>query len=254
MKNIQRISFILVAIFICISGVSAEEVQKKMPDICITGVMQDADSSLVVINDEIVKVGDKIHDITILSVVQSVVTLEYDGKTFEKKIGEGCISIPLSIPQKQPAAVKQKSNLFVEKIKKDPLSIFSGKSKAVTNKEGFERVFFLYGTIFMLILWVLILLVYVYGALCLHKIATKTITKNGWLAWIPIANMFLMLTIVRRSLWWSVLFFVPLVNFIFIIILWMEIAKIRSKPAWLGLLMILPIVNLIILGYLAFSD
>ena len=34
---------------------------------------------------------------------------------------------------------------------------------------------------------------YVYVALALQTIATKTATPNGWLAWIPIANAFLML-------------------------------------------------------------
>lgn len=254
MKNRQKISFILGIFFICISGVSAQEVQEKIPDICISGVVQDANNSFVVVNDEIVRVGDKIHDVKVVSAVQSTVTLEYNGKTFEKKIGDGCLKIPSPASQSQAIAAKQKSNSLAEKFKNNPFSFFSSKSKAVTNKEGLERIFFLYGTIFMLILWVLTLLAYVYGALCLHKIATKTITKHGWLAWVPIANAFLMLKIVRRSLWWSVLFFIPLVNFIFMLIVWMEIAKIRNKSVWLGLLMVLPIVNLIILGYLAFSD
>jgi hypothetical protein len=35
---------------------------------------------------------------------------------------------------------------------------------------------------------------YVYMSLALQTIATKTGTANEWLAWIPIANLFLMLT------------------------------------------------------------
>lgn len=226
-------------------GVFADEVQQKTPEVCISGVMYDANNSLVVINDEIIKVGEKVGNIKVVSAVQSTVVLEYDGKTFEKRIGEGCFKVPSLVSQKQAVAAKQKSN---------PLALFSSKSKAITNKEGLERAFFLYGTIFIIILWVLVLLSYIYGALCLHKIATKTITKYGWFAWIPILNMFLMLMIVRRSLWWSLLFCFPLVNFIFLIIVWMEIAKIRNKSAWLGALMVLPFVNLVILGYLAFSE
>ncbi|MFA5272356.1 MAG: DUF5684 domain-containing protein [Candidatus Omnitrophota bacterium] len=237
--------FILSILFICMPWASADEVSQKIPDICITGVMYDANNSLVVINDEIVKVGEKLHNVKVVSAVQSTVTLEYEGKTFEKRIGEGCLKIPYSTPQKQSVAPKQKSNSF---------ALFVNKSKAVTNKEGLEKAFFLYGTIFLLILWVLVLLAYVYGAVCLHKIATKTITKYGWFAWIPVLSTFLMLMIVRRSLWWFLLFFVPLVNFVFLIIIWMEITKMRGKPAWLGLLMILPFVNLILLGYLAFSE
>ena len=43
--------------------------------------------------------------------------------------------------------------------------------------------------------------VYVYMALALQAIAWKTNTKNDWLAWIPIANMVLLLEIARKPLW-----------------------------------------------------
>jgi hypothetical protein len=247
MKNIQTVCLVLTATFFCLLTAGAQDIEQKLPAICITGVMSDANNSLVVINDEIVRVGDEIHGIKIISAVQSTVTLEYNGKTFEKRIGEGCLKISAPVSQAQGVNGKAKA-----KAKINPFAAFSSKTK-VTNKEGLERIFFIYGTIFIIILWILTLLSYVYGALCLHKIANKTITKYGWLAWIPLANLFLMLMIARRPLLWSLLFFVPLVNFIFLIILWMEIAKLRNKPAWLGVLMILPFVNLVILGYLAFS-
>src|SRR5204863_6187716 len=44
------------------------------------------------------------------------------------------------------------------------------------------------------------LAVYVYMALALQTIATKTATANPWLAWIPIANLILMLNVAKKPL------------------------------------------------------
>jgi len=98
------------------------------------------------------------------------------------------------------------------------------------------------------------LVCYIYIALALQTIATKTSTPNAWLAWIPIANVFLMLGIARKPLWWFVLFLIPLVNIVMAIIVWMGIAEARQKPNWWGILMIVPIANLVVPGYLAWAD
>ena len=98
------------------------------------------------------------------------------------------------------------------------------------------------------------LAVYFWLALTLHVIANKTDTHNSWLAWIPIANLYLMCKVAGRSGWWTILFFIPLVNLVLGVIIWMAIARARNQPSWMGILMIIPIVNLIILGILAFSE
>ncbi|HUK25300.1 MAG TPA: DUF5684 domain-containing protein [Terriglobales bacterium] len=98
------------------------------------------------------------------------------------------------------------------------------------------------------------LAIYVYMALALQTIATKTNTENPWLAWIPIANLFLLLMVAKKPLWWFVLFLVPLANIVILIIVWMAVAEARHKPNWWGILMIVPIANFIVPGYLAWSD
>lgn len=95
---------------------------------------------------------------------------------------------------------------------------------------------------------------YIYMGLALQTIAKKTNTENPWLAWIPIANVILMLNIAKKPLWWIVLMLIPLVNFVIVIIVWMAIAEARNKPNWWGILFIVPGVNLIVPGYLAWSD
>lgn len=95
---------------------------------------------------------------------------------------------------------------------------------------------------------------YIYMALALQTIAVKTNTANPWLAWVPIVNAILMLQIAKKPLWWIILFAIPLVNIVFIIIVWMGVAEARQKPNWWGILAIVPVVNVIVPGYLAWSD
>ncbi len=106
----------------------------------------------------------------------------------------------------------------------------------------------------LIVLLVVGLAAYVYMALALQTIAKKTNTENDWFAWIPILNLILMLNVARKPLWWIVLFFIPLVNIVIVIVVWMGVAEARGKPSWWGVLMIVPVVNLIVPGYLAWSD
>lgn len=60
----------------------------------------------------------------------------------------------------------------------------------------------------------------------------KTFEKAGQPGWgciIPIYNIYLMTKIAAKPAWWVIMFFIPLVNIVFAIMLYNEIAKkIRS--------------------------
>lgn len=108
---------------------------------------------------------------------------------------------------------------------------------------------------------IFVIALYVYWALALMKIAKKTNTDKPWLAWIPIANLYLM-TQIAGVPWWTMLLviFLPIIPIlgylaaISITVWWFwKIAEVRGKPGWWGILMIIPIVNLIILGILAWG-
>ncbi|HMI54140.1 MAG TPA: DUF5684 domain-containing protein [Candidatus Saccharimonadales bacterium] len=107
---------------------------------------------------------------------------------------------------------------------------------------------------FLVVALIFAALGYIYMALSLQTIATKTNTENAWLAWIPIVNLILMLNIAKKPIWWFILMLIPLVNIVVIIIVWMGIAEARNKPNWWGILMIVPLVGIIVPGYLAWSD
>ncbi len=95
------------------------------------------------------------------------------------------------------------------------------------------------------------IVVYVVMAFCLQLIAKKTSIANAWLAWIPIANVVLMLRIARKPIWWIILCLIPLVNIIIMIVIWMAICEARGKNKWFGLVMVVPFANLILPIYLA---
>ena len=83
------------------------------------------------------------------------------------------------------------------------------------------------------------------------KIFTKA-GKPGWAALIPIYNVIVMLQVVGRPVWWVILFFIPVVNFIIGIIVFLDLAKVFGKSTWfgIGLILLNPIFALI----LAFGD
>jgi len=101
---------------------------------------------------------------------------------------------------------------------------------------------------------------YIYTALALMTIAQKTKTKNPWLAWIPIANLYLM-TQIGKVPWWTILFlilaFIPFLGMIIAIALtifwWWKIAEARKMEGWLGVLTVVPIVNWVVIGMIAWK-
>ena len=59
---------------------------------------------------------------------------------------------------------------------------------------------------------ILSLLFYVFTAVMLYLIANKTGTSLPWLAFIPIANIFLMVQIAKKPIWWLALLFLPIIT------------------------------------------
>ncbi|VAX02160.1 Signal peptidase I [hydrothermal vent metagenome] len=81
------------------------------------------------------------------------------------------------------------------------------------------------------------------------KIYTKA-GQPGWACIIPIYNTIVLLKIAGRPWWWLLLMFIPLVNFIIIIIFYIDIAKSFGKGVGFGLgLIFLGIIFFPILGF-----
>jgi hypothetical protein len=95
------------------------------------------------------------------------------------------------------------------------------------------------------------IILYIYMAIVLMVIARKTHTPGAGLAWLPIGNLVLMCRIGRQSSMWVLIAFVPLLNMIALVVMWMGIAEARGKPSWAGALVLLPGVGLLMPLYLA---
>ena len=108
--------------------------------------------------------------------------------------------------------------------------------------------------------FILMIALYVYFALALMAIAKKTNTKNGWLAFIPIANVYLMTQIAGLPGWYTLAILLPIIPFIGVIAMWVifiymfwKIAEAIHKPGWWSILLIIPIVNLVVIGMMAWG-
>ncbi|MFH1830695.1 MAG: DUF5684 domain-containing protein [Pseudomonadota bacterium] len=104
---------------------------------------------------------------------------------------------------------------------------------------------------------IVMLVIYVFWAYCLARIAVKTgmpLGKSFIWALIPIANFFLILKLGAKPMWWFVLLLIPIVNVVMMILIWIGIVEKLGKPAWWGVcIAIVPILNLILFLMLAFE-
>jgi len=106
----------------------------------------------------------------------------------------------------------------------------------------------------MIIIFVIAVIVYIYTALCLMFIAMKAGVQYPWLAWIPVANVLLMLSIANKPWWWFFFFLIPVVNIVIAILVMIEIVKRMNRPAWWVVLLFIPIIDFVILGILAWCS
>ncbi len=120
------------------------------------------------------------------------------------------------------------------------------------------------------ILMILILIgIYVYCALAWSTIAKKLGYDKPWLAWIPVANFFLIPILAKKSWAWGFIFLLPVANIVFWIIWTWNIFEQRGFPGALSLFyigifiptFILPVINglafigiLIVYGIVAWSE
>jgi hypothetical protein len=100
---------------------------------------------------------------------------------------------------------------------------------------------------------VLEIVLYCYFAFATMTIAKKTGTPNEWMAWVPIANLVLLVQMAQKETWWVVLFFIPIANIVVSILCYNAIAVRLGKPEWIGWLTLVPCVGFVVPGYLAWG-
>lgn len=117
---------------------------------------------------------------------------------------------------------------------------------------------------FAMFMFLIAVAIYVYGALAWMTIAKKLKYDKPWLAWIPIANMFLLPILAKKPWPWGFILLVPFVNIVFAIIWLWNIFEQRKYPGALSLIAIaavIPFISwlggiamLVVIGLVAWVD
>ncbi len=95
--------------------------------------------------------------------------------------------------------------------------------------------------------------IFVFFSYCLKLICDKAKVDPGIMIWIPIVQMIPMATVAGINPFLLLLYFVPLVNLVFMFYHWAKVCIAIDKSPWLVIMMIIPVVNLAFLPLLAFS-
>ena len=124
----------------------------------------------------------------------------------------------------------------------------------------------MFGISFLLALGTFLILImlafYVYFSFAWMTIAKKLKYKRPWLAWIPIANIAMMLQLGSFHWAWIFLVLIPILGwiplFVLMIISTWRIFEKRKYPGWFSLSLIIPqiggILYLVAIGFVAWAD
>lgn len=111
------------------------------------------------------------------------------------------------------------------------------------------------GSGMMAAMWSIEGLFYVVWAISLFFIAKKAKVKNSWVAFIPVVQLVVVLHVIDKSGWAIFLLLIPVLNIILSII-WMVkfFLAFEVNVGLIVLSIIIPIVNLVLMLIIAFSD
>ncbi len=97
-----------------------------------------------------------------------------------------------------------------------------------------------------LFFWLAFVVLYIVGG---WKVFEKA-GEAGWKIIIPIYNLYILLKIVGRPGWWLILYFIPFVNIVILIIVWVDLSKSFGHGVGFAIgLIFLPYIFLLILGF-----
>ncbi len=81
------------------------------------------------------------------------------------------------------------------------------------------------------------------------KISVKA-GRKGWEGIIPLYNLYTVVVIAEKPMWWIILLFIPYVNIVFSVMVWYSISKHFGKDGWFTVgIFFLPFIFLPILAF-----
>jgi len=107
----------------------------------------------------------------------------------------------------------------------------------------------------LMTIYAVVIVFYFFLSFCIMKIAGKTGTDGAWMAFIPLLQLVLILRIGDKPVWYVILFFIPIVNLILSVMIWVWVAEALGRsPVWAALASISGIGMLFLLPSYAFGD
>lgn len=111
----------------------------------------------------------------------------------------------------------------------------------------------------LLVIILVDLAVYIFGAFCLMRMADKLGVENSWFAFIPFLNLWLICQMGDRDNNWFIIMLVfmfccGIVTAVMAILIMMDVAEKLGFENWWGILLIIPIFNFYVLYKLAFTE
>lgn len=127
------------------------------------------------------------------------------------------------------------------------LALLTGASSSSSDELGAGAVIAI-----VLLVFALAIGFYILSGWLLYRIGKKMGYDKNWMAWVPIANYWMMCELAAKDATFFIVmllgsFICPIVMFVMMIMLWMEIAERMGKESWWGILTIIPIVNFVIM-------
>lgn len=114
--------------------------------------------------------------------------------------------------------------------------------------------------------WVLFLVVflvgiaaYVFSSYCLMRIADRLGVPNGWFAFIPFLNLWLLCQMGEKESSWFIIMLIfnfcfPIVTAVMALMIMMEVAERLGFESWWAILLIIPLFNFYVIWKLAFTE
>jgi hypothetical protein len=97
------------------------------------------------------------------------------------------------------------------------------------------------------------IVIWLYFGFCMMSLANRFGRSDGWLGFIPIVNLWYMLVLGDLSGWLVLTILLGPVYAIVAIIAWWKMSEKTGKGGWLALLLLIPGVNLLIPGIIAWA-
>lgn len=120
------------------------------------------------------------------------------------------------------------------------------------------------GAGFLLFLFIFIVAAYIYTSFAYMAIAKRVKYKSPGIAWIPGIGPMLIVSKTAKMHWWPILLLIgaiiPFIGFVFSIalavfqVIWhWKTFEVMKRPGWWSILMLIPIVNFVIIGIVAWG-